>query len=144
MHLLYDYAISMLGKPYIWGGDDPIRGFDCSGLAIEILTAFGVLPKGYDTTAHGLYLRFKDTSRVILSAELGDLAFYGRQDRITHVGFCMDNHFMIEAGGGGSKTKTEQDAADQNAYIRIRPIRSRKDLIGFSRIDYSAGVRKLQ
>lgn len=143
MHILYDYAMSFVGKPYIWGGDDAVQGFDCSGLVIEILQAAGVLPRNYDTTAQGLYLRFKNSGRIVLSPDFGDLAFYGSYEKITHVGFCMDNHLMLEAGGGGSRTKTVQDAIDQNAYIRIRPIKSRKDLIALARIDYSKGLKTL-
>jgi len=38
---------------------------------------------------------------------------------------------MIEAGGGGSKTITKADAIRDNAFIKIRPIYSRKFLWGF-------------
>jgi len=28
---------------YLWGGDDPLAGFDCSGFVIEILKSVGIL-----------------------------------------------------------------------------------------------------
>ena len=34
---------------------------------------------------------------------------------------------IIEAGGGGSETKTEEDAKKHNAYVRIRPLDYRGD-----------------
>jgi hypothetical protein len=34
---------------------------------------------------------------------------------------------MVEAGGGGSDTITDEVAIKRNAFVRIRPIRYRKD-----------------
>lgn len=126
--VLYDYAMSFVGLPYKWGGDDPIHGFDCSGFIIELLKAMGVVHNNFDTTANGLY-RHHDITRVN-NPDFGVLAFFGNM-RATHVSFCLNNTIHIEAGGGGSKTKTEKNAADQNAYLRVRPINSRSDLLGF-------------
>jgi hypothetical protein len=41
----------------------------------------------------------------------------------------LDETLCIEAGGGGSKTNSAEDAALQNAYIRVRPHDKRKDLV---------------
>lgn len=126
---LYNYAISLLGLPYKWGGDDPIAGFDCSGLVIELLISQGVFPKGFDSTANGLHQNH--AIKPIKNPKFGALCFFGSQSKVTHVGFCLDRDLMLEAGGGGSKTKTEKDAEVQNAFIRIRPISSRNDLVGY-------------
>lgn len=128
MDIIYDYAMSFVGKPYLWGGDDPMTGFDCSGLVVEILQAMGSINHGSDYTAHDLYRLFEHSC--ISSPELGVLAFYGSVAKITHVGFCLDDRLMLESGGGGSRTTTLQAAIDQNAYIRIRPFDSRSDLVG--------------
>ena len=117
-----------LHLPYKWGGDDPIQGFDCSGLVQELLAIFGMDPKG-DQTAQALYNYFKDNSNEG-PRDVGTLVFFGRsKDRISHVGLMLSEHSMIEAGGGGSKTNTEQDAINQNAYVRIRPFNNRKDIV---------------
>ncbi|MBW1999911.1 MAG: C40 family peptidase [Deltaproteobacteria bacterium] len=77
------YAWSFIGHWYRWGGDDP-SGFDCSGLVIEILTAVGVLPRGYDNTSGGLYKRFQ-SYHVRFPFE-GCLAFWtNKAGRIIHV-----------------------------------------------------------
>jgi hypothetical protein len=44
---------------------------------------------------------------------------------------------MLEAGGGNSKTTSLAVAAEQNAYVRIRPIRFRKDVFGFRNPPYT-------
>jgi cell wall-associated NlpC family hydrolase len=46
--LLRTYAESLIGSAYRWGGNGP--HFDCSGLVLELLNAFG-LWKGGDTTS---------------------------------------------------------------------------------------------
>ena len=37
-----DYIKRFIGRPYSWGGDDPMSGFDCSGLIHETLQAVGL------------------------------------------------------------------------------------------------------
>lgn len=132
--LLYDYALRFVGLPYRWGGDDSIDGFDCSGLSIELLQSAGVFPMGRDTTARGLYDFFSGNPTA--DARFGTLAFFGKPE-ITHIGFCLTPVLMLEAGGGGSKTLTARDAAVQNAYIRVRPIKHRADFFGFRHPPYS-------
>jgi len=124
------YAWSMIGKPYIWGGDDPMKGFDCSGFIIEILKSVGILPEKGDWTAQALYNLFNGNYKTVVTG--GSLAFYGKSEKkITHIMFCIDYQHCIGSTGGGSKTKTIQDAIDQNAFIKMRPINYRNDLIGF-------------
>lgn len=127
---LYDYAISFIGKPYYWGGDDPMQGFDCSGLVIELLKSCGMLPRRFDATSQGLYNRFRSKSELRRHCQFGALCFYGRDKRrITHIAFGLDDKRILEAGGGNSRTKSEDIAIDQNAFVRVRPVASRSDLV---------------
>ncbi len=122
--------MQFVGINYKWGGDDTILGFDCSGFAQEIMAAFGVDPKG-DQTAQGLLNHFRTSKKGtrLKTPCVGALAFFGfNEAKITHVGICLDSVTMIEAGGGNSRTVDSKAAARQNAYIRLRPIRGRKDL----------------
>lgn len=132
--ILYGYAMSFVGLPYRWGGDDPIHGYDCSGLVIELLKGIGLLPPVFDTTAAGLYKLWSQRGLEEHPA-FGTLAYFG-SGKVTHIGFCLNDKLMLEAGGGGSKTLSAEDAAKQNAYVRIRPIRNRTDLVGFNRPNY--------
>lgn len=126
-NLIVQYAMRFVGLPYRWGGDDPMAGFDCSGFVLEVLAAFGFkLP---DQNAASLYVWCK-TNNYRNEVRAGSLAFFGKDGDITHVGLCINTDLMIEAGGGGSQTVDLEAAVKQNAYLRVRPIRSRKDFVG--------------
>jgi cell wall-associated NlpC family hydrolase len=119
--LATEIAKSFLGKPYIWGGDDPIKGFDCSGFVIEILKSVGKLPYRGDWTASMLYDIFRDRTSL---PEEGCLCFLYSSGRpyIYHVMYLISSEFVIGASGGGSSTLTTEDAIKKNAYIKIRPL----------------------
>lgn len=122
MEILKEYALRFVGIPYRWSGDDALAGYDCSGLCQELLAMMGVDPPG-DQSADGLYRHFLKHGTLDVY-DLGSLAFYGTPEKITHVTLLLDAKHMIEAGGGGSKTLTLQDAINQNAYVRVRPLRT--------------------
>jgi cell wall-associated NlpC family hydrolase len=133
--ILFHYALSMVGKPYIWGGDNALQGFDCSGLVIELLKAIGAAPPS-DTTAQGIYNHFK-TNCTIGSQNFGALCFYGKSlSEITHIGFLLSENLMIEAGGGGSKITTIGEALRADAVVRVRPVNFRRDLVCVIRPKY--------
>lgn len=122
------YALKFIGIPYIWGGNHPALGYDCSGFIQEILSSVGLDPKG-DQSAQTLYIILKQGTWKE-GLQPGALLFFGKSEHlITHVALQVDSHHMIEAGGGGSSTRTKEDAIKSNAFIRIRPIANRSDLI---------------
>lgn len=114
-----------LGQPYKWGGDDAIDGWDCSGLIIEILKAVGVLPRVGDWASWQLADEFRP--KMVTKPTPGCLLFWNRGGRIGHVEVVwkiIGTHVLtIGAAGGGSATQTEEDAAAQNAYVKVRPAR---------------------
>ena len=120
-----DYAKHFIGTPYRWGGDDPMVGFDCSGLIVEVLQGIGILPHGRDYSAHDLYTIFK--SNIVELGYAGCLAFwFDAAGHAVHVMLMVDDMFAIGADGGGSRTITTEDAIRQNAFIKIRPLDYRK------------------
>ncbi len=127
--LLEKYAHAFIGLRYSFGGDDPLSGFDCSGLVCELLRAAGILPYKFRTNAQGLFTLLKP-SAMACTPQLGAIAFFGKTpNTITHVAFCLDDTTMVEAGGGDSNTQSEEVASAQNAFVRMRPTRFRKDFL---------------
>jgi len=126
--ILILYALQFVGLPYRWGGDDPILGYDCSGMLQEILAAAGIAPPG-DQTANGLYNHFKK-HHASTERKAGALIFYGDGKRVSHCGFFVSDNHVIEAGSGNSQTTSPAMAARQNAYVRMRPYNVRKGIMG--------------
>ena len=126
MQILIPYALSFVGKPYRWGGESPLTGFDCSGLIQELLRSVGLDPPG-DQTAQALFDHFDLYGERDPRPGAGVLCFYGKDvSSITHVSMMLDPYRIIEAGGGGSETKTLEDAVRQDARVRIRHLSARK------------------
>lgn len=131
MEILKNYALSFLGTPYKWAGSFPGVGIDCSGLVLELLKSVGEAPPG-DTTAQGIFNYLSENGRATYDTSgLGTVVFFGASvTAITHVGLMLDNYRFIEAGGGGSSVNTLDDAIKKEAYVRIRLLTNRKDLVG--------------
>ncbi len=114
-----EYAWSFVGVPYEWGGDNP-QGLDCSGFIGVILRGVGLMGNKEDLNASGIYKKFEDLSTD--DPAMGCLVFYGADlDHITHIGFMVTDHYILEAGGGNSKTIDAQSADKANAFVRARP-----------------------
>ena len=117
-----------LGVPYIFGGSSP-QGIDCSGLVLELLKAVGVYPSKGDNTAAGLANYYK-AANMKMNIEFGDLLFFGKSSsEISHVAFAVSADQMFESGGGDASTTTVLEALKREARVRIRPIKSRSDLV---------------
>lgn len=125
------YAKHFIGKPYIWGGDDPVLGFDCSGYVLMCLQGIGKLPRNIDLTAHGLWMRYAPER--VLTPHEGCLVFWSDDGgkSIRHIEICLNDELSLGASGGGSKTKTTDDAIRQNAFIKIQPIIGRGMIAGY-------------
>lgn len=123
---IVEYASKFIGKPYIWGGNNH-KGFDCSGLVIEVLQAFGILPTG-DWTADSLVKKLKSLGySEVKDYKEGDIVFFHNGTKYYHVAIMVNEFQYIEAGGGGSKCTTPDNST---GMIRLRPLTWRKpDLI---------------
>lgn len=127
-----DYILHYSGTWYKWGGGGP-SGFDCSGLAGEFLQACGKIPRNADMTAQEIWNKFSPLSSVP-NPYRGCLVLYHAADdvnRVIHVEICLNEFQSLGASGGGSKTLTIEDAIAQNAFVKVRPIRSRGNIKGF-------------
>ena len=121
------YAKSFLGIAYRWGGNNPVEGLDCSGFVCEVLRSVGIVSK--DLTAQDIYNLLKQKQWRSQLAKCSILFFGSSTNKITHVAIALNQYQMIEAGGGNSKTLSDDIAERQNAFVRIRMISSRGDLV---------------
>jgi cell wall-associated NlpC family hydrolase len=87
-------ALALLGTPYRWGGTDPNKGFDCSGLVGYVFrNALGIeLPRVSRQMAQSGELV---TDKAKLAA--GDLVFFGRKGRVDHVGIYVGEGRFVHA-----------------------------------------------
>jgi len=114
-----------IGLPYKWGGNDPIAGFDCSGLMVEVLQTVNKMERSKDYTADGLSKLYPETDIL----QPGVMVFYdwnndGRMDHVEMIALVDDDGevYTVGASGGDSATTTVQAAIMADAYVKMRPI----------------------
>ena len=142
-------ALADVGVPYFWGGDDPRidAGLDCSGAVLHWFRAGGIVLA--DTTAQGLRGMLDPTDQPIA----GDLAFYGTDEKATHVVLVLSpgGTAIIGANGGTSPRQDEPAVAYQarmkmrNAMVNIEDKRKagagyRIDLLGYGRLPWETAA----
>lgn len=91
---LVAYATNLIGTPYVWGGNTPAQGLDCSGLLYYIQKKAG--SEVEDMTASGYSMIGKKID--IWQKKPGDFLFFGRP--VTHCAIYVGNEYMIESRGG--------------------------------------------
>ena len=98
-------AISLVGTPYRWGGNTPESGFDCSGLVAYVFrTQAGIaLPR---TSRAMAALDVPRIARDDLAA--GDLLFFGRHHRVTHVAIYVGHGRFVNAPDRGGKVRLDE------------------------------------
>ncbi|KFC93525.1 C40 family peptidase [Leminorella grimontii] len=115
-----------LGKPYVWGGETPQEGFDCSGLVFyaynRLLAA--KLPRTADQMYH--YPRARPVNKGALRR--GDLIFFHihSTDHADHVGVYLGNGRFIEAPRTGERIRISDFSNDfwQDHYLGARRVLS--------------------
>lgn len=95
---LVAYATNLIGTPYVWGGNTPEQGLDCSGLLYYIQKKAGSDVR--DMTASGYSELGKKIE--IGQKKPGDFLFFGRP--VTHCAIYVGNGYMIESRGGRKNT----------------------------------------
>ena len=108
-----DWALAQVGTPYIWGGETPGVGFDCSGLVQAAYRAAGItLPR----TAQAQY---DATAKLAPGDPLqpGDLVFFGQSTTaVEHVGLVVSPTTMVDAPHTGAEVRVEPFPAALGAY----------------------------
>jgi len=91
---LVDLARSTVGLRYKWGAEAPGEAFDCSGLIQWLMGKFDLeLPRTSREQVKACIEVAKDTAAMLP----GDLLFFGRGRRITHVGVYVGDGKYVAA-----------------------------------------------
>ncbi|MHB8840639.1 MAG: C40 family peptidase [Candidatus Aquicultor sp.] len=107
-------ALKYLGVPYVWGGENPKVGLDCSGLVKVVFKKFGVDLPHYARAQAGL-------GAPVSYDELqpGDVVFFGHP--IHHVGIYLGEGYFIHAPKRNDVVKISK-LADRNDHAGARRI----------------------
>jgi len=112
-------ALQFRGVPYRLGGDEPVRGFDCSGFVHYVFDQHHVaLPR---TVAE----QYEVGAKVSLSKlEPGDLVFFATTaSNATHVGLAIGPDEFIHAPGTGGVIRIDRVDAP---YWKARALGARR------------------
>ncbi len=88
---IVEVAKQFVGVPYLWGGMS-VLGIDCSGLTYTVYAMHGlIIPRDADEQFQcGLEVELEDL-------QAGDLVFFGRKERVTHVGIYDGKGCLVHA-----------------------------------------------
>jgi cell wall-associated NlpC family hydrolase len=95
-------AIEVLGTPYRWGGTDPLKGFDCSGL---IQYVFGRLQVSVPRMPVDLFKKYNPVTAAQLLP--GDVVFFNTFGALSHVGIYIGDRQFIHAPHKGLRVQIE-------------------------------------
>ena len=115
-------AAKYLGVPYQWGGTDPSKGLDCSGLTQLVYKNLGIeLPRTASQQATS-----GQAVASLADARPGDLVFFdysSSRPGVDHVGVYIGNGKMIAAPQEGETVKV-QDVGNPTVIRRVLPPQS--------------------
>ncbi|GAB3539071.1 hypothetical protein GCM10027443_35210 [Pontibacter brevis] len=124
-HKLINYAMSLLGTPYVWAGVSP-KGFDCSGFITHVFKKFDI------SVPHSSALQANEGEHVSRDeAKVGDLViFTGTNPKVRkpgHVGIIIstdeDNiEFVHSSSVGGVKVSKVEGTGYSRRFLEIRRI----------------------
>lgn len=109
-------AEKYLNTPYVWGGESPSEGFDCSGLVQYVYSQLGIElgRTTYDQVKEGVEIPKQDL-------QPGDLVFFGDASAPHHVGIYVGADQYIQAPKTGDVVKVSS-LSDRNDYATARRV----------------------
>jgi cell wall-associated NlpC family hydrolase len=125
-----NWALSQLGKPYVWGGAGP-DSYDCSGLTMQAWARAGV------PLLHWTGYQWIEGPHVPLGGiQRGDLVFYATDTSdpatIHHVGIYIGNGMMVDAPYTGAFVRVDS-IYNPGLIGAVRPASLSQNDLGASR-----------
>jgi peptidoglycan DL-endopeptidase CwlO len=111
-------AAAYLGIPYVWGGDRPSIGMDCSGFTMYVYRQHGITLPHFAADQQQMGVAVSEAE-----ALAGDLVFFG--DPAYHVALYIGDGKIIEAPRTGD-------------VIRVTPLAEKSNVSGFRRFPLTA------
>jgi len=106
---IIDNAKKCLNIPYLWGGKT-VFGFDCSGF-VQVLYGVENIKLPRDASQQE---KIGNVISDLFKSQKGDLAFFGNENIITHVGIIINNSEIIHCSG-----KVKIDKIDKKGIYNI-------------------------
>jgi cell wall-associated NlpC family hydrolase len=98
------YALGLVGTPYLWGGNTPESGFDCSGLIVHVFqTRVGFVPP---RTVSRLQSWGIPISRDTLHS--GDIVLFAQRSEVTHAGIYVGDGRFVHAPSTGGEVRLDR------------------------------------
>ena len=107
-------GLAQIGTRYVYGGETPAEGFDCSGLTYYAHHQVGLsIPR----TAAAQHKASKPVRKGRLRA--GDMVFFKTAPRVYHVGLMVDDRHFVHASTSRSRVRVDRLDSDywQAHYI---------------------------
>ncbi|WP_299757363.1 C40 family peptidase [uncultured Pontibacter sp.] len=122
---LVEYALSLMGTPYIWAGETP-DGFDCSGFITHVYDKYDV------SLPHSSRMQSEEGKQVLRhEAQPGDLViFTGTNPQVRepgHVGIVISQpndtiEFVHSSSNGGVKISQVEGSGYEVRFLEIRRV----------------------
>lgn len=99
-----DWALAQVGTPYVWGGETPGVGFDCSGLVQAAYREAGIMLPRVAQDQYDVTMKIAPSDPL----KPGDLVFFGGGPMdVEHVGIVVDLGLMVDAPHTGANVREE-------------------------------------
>ncbi len=104
MDLIADASV-YIGVPYVWGGNTPTQGFDCSGFLVHVFKKQGIsLPR---TMA-----QMWNVTTAVSSPSVGDIVYFTTyKPGASHGGIYIGNNKFIHAGSSTGVTISDMNSS---------------------------------
>lgn len=138
--LICGVRFAMRNIPYLWGGDDPAIGLDCSGFVAAMFYELSRTAIDIRATHNTVALWTQLDVVAKEQAQAGDIAFYGpRPERpVSHVMLYLGDGVVIGQPYGDQFSTDPATSKKEGRTSKCLPLLYRQDLVGFRRPRYAA------